>query len=214
MILYEGKVVDSLAIKGDGTTLPAALGRYGESLVGALLPALGEATLRGLVFGGCTATSGVAPGTTIGTTAPFTLANPAGSGKVLLPIRATCGYVSGTLGTGTTYYCANTNPAAAAVAGTSIPVIRTRLGVAGAAQGNVGLAFTTSTIVSPTIVRPCISLTPVLATSVVSPYLLLDDYIYGEFAIDPGCSLSFESVAAAGTSPLVIFGMTWMELPV
>lgn len=211
MIADAKGVPSGLNAVASGAQVPLAVGAFNEVLTGSLLPSLAELAIRGLVFAGCTATSGVAPGTAIGTTAPFTLANPAGSGKLLVVLRLSCAYISGTLGTGTTYLCANTNPAAAAVAGTAIPVTKTRLSSASA--GNVGLAFTTATIVSPTIMRPVISLTPILATSVVAPYLLYDEDVQGSIVIEPGCSLSFESVAGAGTSPLVTFGAVWAEVP-
>lgn len=216
MIVYEGKVFTDLpGVQGGGAAAPLGLGRYNELLTGQLLPHFAEASLRGLIYTGCTASTGVAPGTTIGTTAPFTLANPSGSGKVLVVLRMRCAYVSGTLGTGTTYLVANTNPAAAAVTGTAITVTKTRLSSASAAQGNVGLAFTTATLpATPTLLKPVISLTPILATSVVAPYMLLNEVVDGSISIDPGCSLSFESVAAGGSTPLVIFGASWMELPV
>lgn len=205
---------NTLPTLGDGAVAMPTLGKWGQVLTTNLLPRYGEAMLRGTIFTGCTASSGVAHGTTIGTTAPFTLANPLGSGKTLIVLRCSVAYISGTLGTGTTYYVANTNPSASAVTGTAITVTKTYLSNANAtAQGNVGLAFTTATVpATPTLLRPAISLTPILATSVVAPYLLLNDDLNGEFGIAPGCALSLESVAAGGTSPLLTIGMTWMEL--
>lgn len=169
-----------------------------------------EAVYRGNVFEAATATSGVAPGTAIGTTAAFTLFNPKNSGKNLVLLDADMGYVSGTLGSGTVYICASTNPAANAVTGTTITP--TNLLIGGAF--GVGQAFTTATLpAAPTAIHPLWVLSPMLATTVFAPVdlrIVLD----GKYIITPGCALSFEAVAGAGTSPLVTFSMSWEEVAV
>jgi len=169
-----------------------------------------EAVVRGTVFEAVTATTGVAPGTAIGTTGAFTLYNPTGSGKNLVLLDMDMGYVSGTLGSGTIYICANTNPNAAAVTGTAITPTNLLIG----APVGVGKAFTTSTLpVAPTPIHPVWTISPMLATTVFAPIdvrLLVD----GKYIISPGCALSFASVAGAGTSPLLTFSMSWEEVPV
>jgi hypothetical protein len=163
-----------------------------------------------MVFEANTATTGVAPGTTIGTTGAFTLFNPKTSTKNLVVQEINMNYVSGTLGSGTIYLCANTNPAAANVTGTSITPVCTYLGSSVAATGQ---AFTTSTLpASPTVVRSLWTLTPMLATSVFQPFVL-EEMTFGKYIIAPGCSLSLEAVAAAGTTPKVVFSMSWVEVP-
>jgi hypothetical protein len=153
----------------------------------------------------------VAPGTTIGTTAPFTLYNPKNSGKNLAVMAGWMEYVSGTLGSGTAYWAASLNPAAAAVTGTAITPTNLQIG---AASSNVGLAFTTATLpANPTVLWPFCSLTPILASTAVQPYVV-SEYVDGLIVVQPGCAVSFESVAGAGTSPLVIFGMAWEEVPI
>lgn len=196
---------------GDGAPVMPALGRFTHSLTADLLPKFYEAVSRGYVFSGGTAVTGVAPGTAIGTASPFTLANPSGSGKVLVPIRTTCAYISGTLGAGSAHYVANVNPAAAAVSGTAITVVKNRLSTS--TPGNVGLLFTTATLpATPTVLRPAWSWAPLLATTALAPYLIKDD-LDGEIVVAPGCALSIESTATGGSTPLVAFGMTWVELP-
>lgn len=207
----EGKVTTgTLSSAASGAVTHVALGRFAHTLNADLLPAYYEAVRRGMVFAGATAATGVAPGTAIGTTAAFSLANPVGSGKVLVPISASMGYISGTLGAGVVWYVANTNPNAAAVTGTAITVSRTFL--SSAAAGNVGLAFTTATVpATPTILRPAWSLQASLASTAVAPWVVKDE-LAGEFIIDEGCTLSLEATAAAGSSPLVSYGMTWVEV--
>lgn len=199
-----------------GTASPTFTGVYvsasckpGPNLAdihGALFPP----ALNGMVFEAGTSTAGVAPGTVIGTTGAFTLYNPKTSTKNLVVQEINFSYVSGTLGSGTVYLCANTNPAATAVTGTAITPVSTLIGGTLAAQG---LAFTTSTLpASPTVVRSLWTLTPMLATSVVQPFSL-EELTFGRYVILPGCSLSLEAVAAAGSTPKVVFSMTWTEVP-
>ena len=164
----------------------------------------------GMVFTGGTAVTGVAPGTALGTTTAFSLANPAGSKVNLVVLRATMGYVSGTLGAGVVHYVANTNVVGAAVTGTAITV--TAMPIGSQAKG-AGLAFTTATVpATPTVLRPFVSLGASLATTAVQPWQIIED-VDGEFVIGPGGVLSLHATAAAGTSPLVTYGMTWAEIP-
>lgn len=165
-----------------------------------------DAVLRGKVYSGATAPTGVAPGTALGTTAAFSLYNPAGSGFNLHVLRASMGYVSGTLGAGVVSWIANVLPTAAATTGTAITKINNLFG--GAA--GVGLLFTTATIPSPTICRPFCSLGASLASTATQPWQIVED-VDSEFVVTPGCTLSLHGTAAAGTSPLVIFGITWEE---
>jgi len=169
-----------------------------------------EAVSRGTVFEAATATSGVAPGTAIGTTAAFTLFNPKNSGKNLVLLDADMGYVSGTLGSGTVYIVVNSNPAAADVSGTAITPTNLLIG----GPVGVGKAFTTATLpANPTAVHPLWILSPMLATTVFAP---LDVRVVfdGKYVIAPGCAVSFEAVAGAGSTPLVTFSMSWEEVAV
>lgn len=166
-----------------------------------------DTVMRGMVFSAGTAAAGVAPGTTIGTTAAFTLYNPIGSGVNLIVLQTTLSFISGTLGAGTVHYVVNNNPAAAAVTGTAIVPVNNLLGgVVSQAR-----AFTTATLpASPTILRPFMSLTAFTTSTAVQIYQCLED-VRGSIIVTPGCALSLEATAAAGTSPLVCFGMTWEE---
>jgi len=199
--------VGPLGAKVRGSSQDFSLSRYGE-LVG---PMWREATLAGRVFGGETAAAGVAPGTALGTTGPFTLANPAGSGVALVVIQGSYGYVSGTLGAGVIVWAANVNPVAAAVTGTAITVNNMLLG--GARADGQGLAFTTSTLpVAPVGIRPAFNLDASLATTAGIGLKALVDYVDGAICIAPGGALTLQGIAAAGTTPLVIEGSLWEEV--
>lgn len=167
-----------------------------------------DAARDGRLFHAQTAAAGVAPGTAIGTTAPFALHNPLGSGVYVAINIVSMGYVSGTLGAGTIHHCVNLDPQAAAPTGTTI-VERPGL-VTGA--GSQAIALTTATLAAaPTPWRQFISLAPELATSVLAPYIAYED-VGGAIILPPGCTYSPQGTLGAGTSPLVVFGVTWEEI--
>ena len=188
----------------DGTVRTARLDKEGGLVVA---PGLAEYARRGLLYTGMTAVTGIAPGTTIGTTPAIAIGNPVGSGKTILIMVVTCGYVSGTLGAGIITYCAN-KPASAhtLTSGTAIVPYNSK--------GNTSIAniVTGGTLsVAPGVVRPFASLQASLASTAVAPWTLKDEPM-GEIAIEPGGIISLQATAAAGSTPLVAYGITWVEL--
>lgn len=207
-MILEGRT--GLIVTADGSANPLRQDKTGALVTTWGHGAYQEAVIRGNVYAAGTAVTGVAPGTSIGTTAAYTLFNPKNSGRNLVVLLASMGYISGTLGAGTVFYVANVNPAAADVSGTAIVPVNLLLG---GARG-VALPFTTATLpTTPTVVRPAWSLTALLASTAVAPYVI-KDALDGEMVIAPGCALSLEGVTAAGSTPLVAFGMVWEEVPV
>ena len=171
------------------------------------LPDFYLATIRGNVFTAVTLITGGAPGTEIGTTAPFTLHNPRGSSVNLVILRASMGYVSGTLGSGCIFYGANVDPLAAAVTGTLLTPSNDFRTTPGA-----GLAYVNATLPAvPTVMPPFCSLGALTAASAVTPWAVTDE-LGGSIIITPGCALSLQGVTAAGSAPLVIFALTWQEV--
>lgn len=185
-------------------------GQGGEQVVNLGGPKYFELVKEGIVFVAQTAVTGVAPGTAIGTTAAAALYNPAGSGKLVVILSANMGYVSGTLGAGVTSWCANSNLVAAAVTGTAMA---TRNALIGGAATPVASALTTATLpATPAPVRNFCSTGPMLATSVVQPWVVTDD-IDGAIILKPGAAVSLQATAGAGTSPLVTYAFMWAEIP-
>lgn len=170
-----------------------------------------EMALRYNSYWAQTAATGVAPGTAIGTTAAFALANPAGSGVNLILLKAAMGYVSGTLGAGVVQYCASANVVGAAVTGTPIAPVPALIGNG---RTPAGKPFTTATLpAAPAPIGPFASLGASLATTAVQPWQVVDD-VKGAIAIAPGAALSLQATAAGGSTPLVVFGVFWVELPI
>ena len=199
--------------KYKGADKDISVGKDGEIHVVPKHGIHGASVLSGRVYAGSTAVAGVAPGTAIGTTGAYTLANPAGSGAHLVVLQASMGYVSGTLGAGMVVYAGNVNPIAAAVTGTVITVTNQLLG--GARADGQGLAFTTSTLpVAPTVIRPAWNLDASLATTAGIGYFPSVDYIDGAICVAPGGALTLNGISAAGATPLVIFGTVWEEVDI
>jgi hypothetical protein len=195
-------------IQLEGSDGPLAQGTDNELFVTQYHARNYQLAAGGRVVHAQTAVTGVAPGTAVGTTAAFALANPRGSGKNLVVMRTRMIYLSGTLGTGVVSYVAHKDPAQAAISGTAITGVCGKIDGAGA----VGAAYTTATVpTGGTPFRAFATLAPILATSVVFPSVL-EDIVDGEIIITAGCAISLQATAAAGTSPLVIYSMTWEEV--
>lgn len=168
-----------------------------------------DAAIDGRLFHAATAATGVAPGTAIGTTAAFSLHNPAGSGIFVAILVVSMGYISGTLGAGVVWHLVNLDPSAAAPTGTAITERP------GKVTGGVGqaVALTTATLAAaPAIIRPFCSLQASLASTAVAPWQVYED-VGGAIILPAGCTYSLHATAAAGTAPLVGFGVTYEEIP-
>lgn len=170
-----------------------------------------EAVLRGNVYTANTAASGVAPGTAIGTTAAYSLYNPANSGVRLVLLWATLGYISGTLGAGTVHLIGHLSPSQTAHSGTAITP---RNCIIGNNKTGAGLAYTTATVPSGgAILCSLWSLgARAAATALGEAQNAID--LDGAFVVDQGAGVSMQATAAAGTSPLVVLSLTWEEVPV
>jgi len=210
-MLLEGKVGAPSSALGAGVEHPVRVtdrGGLGTADVAAKWYSLVN---EGNVFRGQTAAAGVAPGTSAGTTAAFSLYNRVGSGVKLVVLEFSMGYVSGTLGAGYIAITANTNLNAAATTGTAITAVNADLS---GATGAVGQPLTTATIpATPTLIGPLFGLGASLASTAVAPWHVSRE-IGGSIVVSPGATVSLQGIAAGGSSPLVAFGAVWQEVPV
>lgn len=193
-------------IAADGAMQEVRLGRTGELVTTDAHGRVHEAAVRGAVFAATTAVAGVAPGTALSTTPPMALWNPPNSGVVLSVLRTRLGFVSGTLGAGTVVYAAVSSQQTVPATGTELVPSPTNL----SAKKASGRAFQGSTVAStPTILLPAF----VLGTTPTTPAAAATvDDVAGEIVVSPGTCLVMQGVAAAGTTPLVLFGLTWEEI--
>ncbi len=207
---FEGIVGNNRAGIGDGAGDVFRLGKTGELVQGRAHGEFFEPVSRAAVFSACTATGGVAHGTSLSTTASFTLHNPLGSGVILSLLTASMGYLSGTLGLGVLYLTTHAGVAVANPSGTAITIRQNLLGSSSAGKA---LAFTTATVATQIAIRPVASFGPFLASTVFTP-VICKDAINGEISVYPGFGVNLHSVAGGGSTPLVLLAMSWEEIPI
>jgi hypothetical protein len=201
----------------DGTPGPQPQ-RYGKTGEGVVAQAHGkyfEATHRGNCYSVTNGATGRAPGTALGTTPPILLFNPSGSGKRLKIMRVTGGYISGTLGAGTIFHCAiiNPGPGNQPVVGSGAAVTPQNMDI-GSANNSVASAFALGTLTAnPTPLYPFATINAELATTATNPTQLEED-VDGNIVLEPGNGWCLEAVAAAGSTPLMSFGVLWEEVPI
>lgn len=192
-----------------GNTSPMRSGHNGELIVGTNKGRYAEAAERGELFVASTAVAGVAPGTALSTTPPFAIHNPVGSGVLVSILEIAVGYVSGTLGAGSIVHAENPQ-ATVPSGGTALTANGLKLGVA-AGTATVHQGSTLSG--TPTILRPTgIVLGASLASTAGLPVVVKED-VGGGILIPAGQAWCLSGVAAAGTSPLVMFSAVWQEIP-
>jgi hypothetical protein len=174
------------------------------------LPPLAEMSKQGEVFIVSTPVAGVAPGTALSTTPPMCLWNPPNSGVRGIVLASSLGYVSGTLGAGSVVYARVASQQTKPSTGTELfPVCTNMSDARGAITAHQGSTVSAT----PTILRAAYILGAGLATTAELPKAPAKDEIAGEFIIEPGTCFVMQGVAAAGTSPLVLIGVTWHEEP-
>jgi uncharacterized membrane protein YqaE (UPF0057 family) len=194
----------------DGVSRQLRMERTGGQVVSQGHAPNAEAVARGNVMMASNAVAGVAPGTALSTTPPMAVWNPPGSGKNLVILKTALGYVSGTLGAGSIVYAQTPNQTTPPSTGSELVPVNSLIG---AAKG-VGRAFSGSTLwAAPTIMRPAYILGAALATTALGPSVV-NDLIDGAIIVPPGTVFVVQGVTAAGSTPLVMIGVTWEEVPV
>lgn len=198
--VYVGDGIESQGLRQDS---------FGSAVVQQSGGKYKEATKRGNVYNAQTAATGVAPGTALGTTAAFCLHNPAGSNKRLIVQKIGMGLISGTLGAGTVHICGS-------VSGDAVPTgtaITPRNRRVGASNSSIATALTTATITTNAAKQIGIlcSLNEEVVATTANISEVVEKDIDGEIVIDPGYNITLHSTAAGGSSPLVVFNVTWEE---
>jgi hypothetical protein len=208
-LTVEGQVGPNVG--ADGTKSNIRIDRTAAVVVGQAHGRFREATGRGVVYSASTGTPGVAPGTALNANPPFSLWNPLNSGINLSVLRTRMAYVSGTLGAGVLTYSFLPAQTSQPGGGTAIPIQCTRL----TSTTGQGKAFQGSSLTqAPTLLFPVGTIQAVSAATASAPLILAEDDVDGEIEVPPGAILCLQAVGGAGTSPLVMFSMTWEEIPV
>jgi hypothetical protein len=188
------------AVRGDKT---------GAQVITAAHATYAEAVLRGGVMEACTGVAGVAPGTVLSTTPPFALWNPPSSGRNLIVMKATLGYVSGTFGGGSILFGYVPSQTTVPSGGTELVPANAMLGF----PRGVGRVFQGSTLVSvPLVLRPSFVMGAWVGTTPTPPSNELD-IVDGGIVVAQNTVLVMQGLAGAGTTPLAMFAITWEEVP-
>lgn len=208
----------------DGNNYPFLQGKAGEVVIAELHGKYYTQSYRGNIFIASTVQAGLAiPLNT--TTAPLVvLWNPTGSGKNIVPIRFTCGYVSGAtvsaalgynvlLGAGS----GSLNTIITAFAPTAVPGIGQGLingnlgsGIKSVAQVSVSGTNTIVTTNAFYLRAAGISFGAPITSSTVSHNMV--DNFDGEVILPPGTAMY--PVASANTVALFQQSLVWAEIPV
>lgn len=205
-ISAQGRVGPQTA--GDGAYNALRLDKTGALVVTNAHGRLHEVASRGKLFFVSTPVAGVAPGTVLSTTPPMSIWNPVLSGIIVSIKQVYVGYVSGTLGAGMIVHAVNLSQLTLPSGGTElIPQCAILNGTRGSARVLTGSTLSGT----PVIVRPSMSLGAALASSVSFQFLSVDP-VEGSIIIPPGCAYAYQAVAAAGTTPLLAFGIVYEEV--
>lgn len=169
-----------------------------------------ESALQGSIMYATNAVTGIAPGTALSTTPPLSLWNPPSSGLNLSITKVSVGYVSGTLGAGN--IAIGAIPAQVTVPTGGTEIIPT-CSLIGNPRGSAR-AFAGSTMAAaPTIIRPVFNMGAFVGTTALAPQDC-DILVDGSIIVPPGAAIALQGIAGAGTTPLVILGITYEELPI
>lgn len=207
----EGRVGPQIA--ADGSAVVQRFSREAALIIQNALGRYSEESRRGNVWVAATPVTGVDHGSTLGTTAPFHLHNPRGSGVDVIPLEVSVGYVSGTLGAGTLVAATYAEDQANALPTATALVPRcARINPAASPKAK---AFSPATLTAAPIHFAGLGLdfAPKLATTAAHTPIV-EKKLDGLITIPEGMGLSLQGICgAAGTSPLVVITMFWIEVP-
>jgi hypothetical protein len=199
-----------------GQSLTVGFGEYSEVLITELMPRYYEQTYRGNMFNASNQAAVTAPAALTASSVNFTLYNPLGSGKnlVLAFVDITVAQLAETTaGSYQVLLVAN------AVAGQAAPATTTALAtistLLGSGAQSVAKAFSTATLAAvPVVIKPLLSITSAAAiTGAIANGS--SDNIGGTIVVAPGSYISVQGIGTSETtSPGLIVGMTWAEIPV
>lgn len=171
-----------------------------------------ENAQNGRIFAAADQGVGVTVQVTITTTATLSLHNPVASQKRLEILKVGIAYFSGTLGAGAFYHGFNPVGTVLPSSGSLLVANCTDIGNASTAVA-VGVPRSGSTVVAGTVLYPFASSLPILASTAVAPFAVIED-VDGLIVLEPGAVYQLLGVfGGTGSSPKVSVGIIWRECP-
>lgn len=214
-----GVVVDiSTGGTADGATPQINFGRSNDVLMSEVHGKFYQQTYRGNMFYGSTATGGVVIPIASSLTPTYSIWNPAGSGKNLVPVVALIGWTATTAALGNLVWQATTNAGSGISStapfvafGTGTPV-NALLGAGKASVMRLGSGGTTTLVAAASFYRSTgMSVTATTAATSVAPGWVWRDDFDGTSVIPPGNAIHlFGTTAIAITAQVT---MVWYEAP-
>lgn len=214
----QGVVFDpSGAASTDGSTQTANMGRANELITANLHADHFQQCYRGNVFYGSTATGGVVVPIASTLTPTYSLWNPAGSGKLLVPIVTLIGWTATTAALGSLVWTATTNAGSGISStapfvafGTGTPV-NANLGSGKASVARLGSGGTTTLVAAPSFYRETgMSVTATTAATSVAPGWVWRDDWNGGGIIPPGNAIHLMGTTAIAITAQVT--LAWYEI--
>jgi hypothetical protein len=190
------------------------LGKAGELMVAELHGKFYSYNYRQQLYMATQPAAGVIALPTGAATASYALANPVGSGKLIVPVTS---FAIVTVAAGTPviggYVWSLVPFNSTAVTGTAITAQSLNLSLTG---GNaVGKAFTTATLpITPTIFYPFAQKYPETTVTTGQVVQNFQNQFYdGTLILPPGASMGFQQIAADTTNATFQIGVIWYEAP-
>lgn len=198
---------------GPGVETPLRLGQDSELVVTELHGKYYETCRLGNIFYACMTAGVIFPAPAATAANPMTLANPAGSGKIIIPISFDLVFtiLPGTPLLGTYGLYVNSNIIASAVTGTAITPVS---GLVGSNYRPVANAFSTSTVpAAPTFLMPfATKLTGASTTLPNIPSYHID--FDGRLILLPGTAITPQQTVADTSNATVIGMVCWEEVAI
>lgn len=220
MSLTQASVFDpSGAATADGTTITANAGRANDLLVSELHGKYFQQAYRGNVFYASTATGGVVIPIASTLTPTYSIWNPAGSGKLLVPIVTLIGWTATTAALGSFLWTATTNAGSSISStapfvafGTGTP-LNANLGSGKVSQMKLASGGTTTLVAAAIVYRETgLSITATTAATAAAPGWQWRDEWDGAGIVPPGNAIHLMATTAIAVT--VQITLAYAEVPI
>ncbi len=211
MAYLQGNVIDpSAGGTADGSFPIVNMGRSNELIVSELHGKYFEQCYRGNIFYASTASAGVVIPIASTLTPTYSLWNPAGSGKLMVPIALLIGWTATTAALGSLVWTATTN--AGSGISTTAPFVafgtgagvNANLGSGKVSQMRTATGGTTTIVAASTFYRETgMSITPTTAATSVAPGWMWRDDFDGTSVVPPGNAIHLMATTAIAITATV-----------
>lgn len=215
----QGTVFDpSSAATPDGATATVNMGRANELIVSELHGKYFEQCYRGNIYYASTASTGVVIPIATTLTPTYSLWNPAGSGKLMVPVALLLGWTSTTAALGEIVWMATTN-AGSGISSTAPFVafgtgsgVNANLGSGKVSQMRTATGGTTTLVAAPTFYRSTgLSITATTAATATGPGWTWRDDFDGTSVVGPGNAIHLMASTAIAIAATVT--VVYEEIP-